>query len=99
MNTLNNETTWRDRYAAAMVELDPAKLQETIDTARTAIQLRLRELATINQGAGEEQQTLSDALQNLRSLQRVELERCNSRDHAGNRPTNAITNAESRGAL
>jgi hypothetical protein len=65
--------SWKDLYAAAMLELDRANLPNRIESARAAIRQALDELASDRDfGAIEEAQALADALRNLQALQRVE---------------------------
>jgi hypothetical protein len=65
--------SWKDLYAAAMLELDRANLPNRIESARAAIRQALDELASDRDlGAVEEAQALADALRNLQALQRVE---------------------------
>ena len=65
---------WNTKYGAAMLELDPAKLQSCILSARSAIEQRVNELRTAGSihGQSAELQALSDALRSLRTLERVE---------------------------
>jgi len=70
-------TLWEELYAAAMVELDLAKLPGRIEKAQIAIRRALQELRGnpgSDGGAGvwEQTQALIDALRNLRTLQNVE---------------------------
>lgn len=65
---------WHDLYAAAMLELDHANLHGRIDAARAGIQRAVHELTrNPTPGAAEEMQSMSDALRNLDTLQKVEL--------------------------
>lgn len=72
--TTNTKMEWRDRYAAAMLELDPANLRIRIDAAEALIQQVYEQQSRVP-GAGrtEEIQALKDAMHNLRTLRRVEL--------------------------
>ena len=74
MGNMFTQDDWNTKYGAAMLELDPAKLQTYILTARSAIEQRMQELrsAGILHGQSTELQALSDALRTLRSLERVE---------------------------
>ena len=65
---------WNTKYGAAMLELDPAKLQTCIHSARLAIEQRVNELRSggVIHGQSSELQALSDALRSLRTLERVE---------------------------
>jgi hypothetical protein len=71
---MDMNTMWRDRYAAAMLELDPANLKIRIDAAEVLIQQVYDQQSRVP-GAGktEEMQALKDAMHNLRTLRRVEL--------------------------
>lgn len=71
---MNTNVEWRDRYAAAMLELDPVILRTRIDAAEAIIQLAFEQQSRVP-GARrtEELQALKDALHNLRTLRRVEL--------------------------
>ena len=65
---------WQELYTAAMVELDRGQLQCRIDAARVAIQNAMPSPSNhSNTGSGEEMQAMRDALQNLQTLQWVEL--------------------------
>jgi hypothetical protein len=70
----NTNMEWRDRYAAAMLELDPVNLRARIDGAESMIQLAFEQQSKVP-GARrtEEFQALKDAMHNLRTLRRVEL--------------------------
>lgn len=65
---------WRDLYAAAMLELDPDILRQRIGAARAAMQRRTGELTGSNRSGSstEERQQIADALENMRTLERVE---------------------------
>lgn len=56
--------------ATALVELNPEKLKERIETAHAAIEARFHELTQRNQKASEEWQALHDALAGLAVLRR-----------------------------
>lgn len=65
--------SWEDLYAAAMVELDRARLLGRIETAQAAIRRAVEELARNPMpGADGEVQVLADALRNLKTLRSVE---------------------------
>jgi hypothetical protein len=66
---------WRDRYAAAMLELDREHLGARIDEAEAAIQKAFGQQSKALSGRKptDELQCLRDALHNLRTLRRVEL--------------------------
>jgi hypothetical protein len=59
-----------------MLELDGARLDHRIAAAHAAMQRRMEELPANNGDSGgslDEHRAIADALQNLRTLQRVEL--------------------------
>ena len=64
--------SWQDSYRAAMVELDPARLMHSIESAGATIQGRRERLPGSDSSPMEEGQALADALENLRLLQRIE---------------------------
>jgi hypothetical protein len=75
MNT-NTKMDWRDRYAAAMLELDPANLKIRIDAAEALIQQVYEQQSRVpGTSRTEEIQALKDAMHNLRTLRRVEQSR------------------------
>jgi hypothetical protein len=90
---MDTNTMWRDRYAAAMLELDPANLKIRIDAAEVLIQ-RVYDQQSRVPGAGrtEEMQALKDAMHNLRTLRRVEL---NKAERGGGRVCLQINKATS----
>jgi hypothetical protein len=55
-------------YQAAMVEIDHGKLQECLQAAKAAIDIRLHELQPDHGGAAEERQAITDALHGLNVL-------------------------------
>jgi hypothetical protein len=61
-----------DLYRAAMVELDPAQLMRSVESARAAIQRRRERLRGSDSSSMEERQAMADALENLRRLQKIE---------------------------
>ena len=64
---------WRELYQSAMVEIVPAELQNRIDVATRAMNQRVEELASRNDmEAIEERRQLSQALEGLRTLRRLE---------------------------
>jgi hypothetical protein len=66
---------WQELYRAAMLELDGARLEHRIAAAHAAMQRRMEELPANNYDRGgslDEHRAIADALQNLRTLQRVE---------------------------
>lgn len=58
---------WMDLYRIALLEVDPAKLQERVEAAQRVIEQRLRDVMR-NNGSSMERQALADALQNLHVL-------------------------------
>lgn len=66
----NQDNPWFEVYEAALLELDSEKLPERILAAKEAVQLRLKEI----QGDSDhhaERQEIEDALNNLRTLERM----------------------------
>jgi hypothetical protein len=71
---MEKNVLWRDLYAAAMLELDHAKLGKRIQEAQAAIQTAIGEqLAAPANRSAEELQALNDATYNLLTLERLEL--------------------------
>jgi len=71
---MNTNVLWRDLYAAAMLELDHARLGKRIEEALAAIQCAVNEQLEVRGSRNaEEMQALTDATHNLMTLQRVEL--------------------------
>ncbi len=62
---------WQEPYSAAMLELDPAKLERKITVAQEAIMKRLEEMKNDGVMSAEERLALADAQQNLRALLRT----------------------------
>ena len=60
---------WKKPYEAAILELDPTKLQQRISEAHEAILDRLEQLLT--RPSDSEQHALNDALRNLRILRKM----------------------------
>jgi hypothetical protein len=60
---------WKKLYEAAILELDPTKLQLRINEAHGAILDRAEQLLT--RPSDSEQQALNDALRNLRVLRKM----------------------------
>jgi multidrug efflux pump subunit AcrA (membrane-fusion protein) len=60
---------WKKPYEAAILELDPTKLQQRISEAHQAILNRIEELLT--RPSDSEQHALNDALRNLRILRKM----------------------------
>jgi hypothetical protein len=70
---MTTNSLWQDFYAAAMLELDRAALPGKIEAAQAAIQEAMEETKRSSEGrSAAETQSMSDALRNLRTLQRVE---------------------------
>ena len=66
---------WKVMYQAAMLELNPARLQASIDIAHSAMQRRIEELkpaGTQHSGNCAEMQEIMDAQNSLRTLERLE---------------------------
>ena len=66
----NQNLSWQELFTAAMLELDPTRLEQKIKTANVAIQERLRELRG---GRTDEARQLTDAVLSLRSIEKTEL--------------------------
>jgi hypothetical protein len=65
---------WRELYEAALLEVNPTDLQKSIEVACLAMRQRSDDLTrSADPGALEELRAIADALQNLRTVQRVEL--------------------------
>jgi hypothetical protein len=65
---------WRELYEAALLEVNPVDLPKRIELACEAMRQRSDELTYAAGPDGlQELRTIDDALQNLRSVQRVEL--------------------------
>jgi hypothetical protein len=63
--------TWKELFAAALLEFDNSKLPERISVARAAIVQRMEEWQSGKGGDYLEAAALQDALQSLRSLENV----------------------------
>jgi hypothetical protein len=76
---------WWGLYRAAMLELELSELPKRIETAQTAIRRSMEELSASNHdgGAAEELQRMADALENLRTLQRVAVKSSTKHGAAG----------------
>jgi hypothetical protein len=75
---------WRELYEAALLQVNPADLQKGIELACQAMRQRSDDLTRSSQpGALDELRAIADALQNLRTVQRIELR---SSIEAGSRP-------------
>jgi hypothetical protein len=61
------ESQWRDSYRAAILELDPKRLQARVKAAEDAINARASSDARISR---DERREMSDALSTLRILKR-----------------------------
>jgi hypothetical protein len=73
---MTGNLSWRELYESAMLELDPVRLQTTIDVAQVVIRQAMNDLiGNCQVGAAEELEALSAALGNLLALQRVESRR------------------------
>ena len=73
---LHNKYIWEGKYRAAILEPNPIKLAERIETAREQINRRL-EYLRVNFGPmdGEELSAMQEALSELRVLERIEVRR------------------------
>jgi hypothetical protein len=61
------ESQWRNLYRAAILELDPKRLQARVKTAEDAIHVRASSGARVSR---EERREMDDALSTLRILKR-----------------------------
>ena len=61
------ESTWRDLYRAAILELDPKQLQARVKVAEDAINARASRGARVSR---DERREMNDALSTLRILKR-----------------------------
>jgi len=78
---MTDDASWRELYAAAMLELDHGRLQSRIDAAQGAIRRSMEELmGNCAVEAAGELQALASALGNLQTLQRVEFRKPISSD-------------------
>jgi hypothetical protein len=64
------EYIWKESYQAAMLETDDMKLQQRLQTAKSAIHTRIHELLMNHGGTPEERQAIADALGGLNVLRR-----------------------------
>jgi hypothetical protein len=64
--------SWKDLYAAAMLEPDPSCLANTIKAAEETLRQAMEELSD-EVGAVEEMRTMTEVMRNLQALQRLEL--------------------------
>lgn len=69
------DAPWWQLYRAAMLELELSELPKRIEAAQIAIRGCMDNLSASNDDGGgvEERQRMADALENLRTLQRVEV--------------------------
>jgi hypothetical protein len=72
--------SWRELYAAAMLELDLACLPGRIEAAQAAIRQATKELTGTPECVTAETKEMSSALGNLQTLQRVELKSSRTTD-------------------
>jgi squalene cyclase len=68
MNVENVDYEWQKPYAAAVLEVDDAKLKRLIEDAHDAIQLRILELNSNRMGSPEERMAIEFALNCLKVL-------------------------------
>lgn len=61
---------WKQLYSGALVELDPGKLKERVESAQAAIEERVNELTQQDERASSEWQALEDARSGLAILRR-----------------------------
>jgi hypothetical protein len=73
--SMDTNVVWRDQYAAAMLELDHSRLGKRIQEAQAVVQAAIDKQYALRGALFTEQlQALRDAMHNLRTLQRVELD-------------------------
>jgi hypothetical protein len=70
-DTLMQSTSWRELYKAAMLEIDLSKMKARINAAVAAVHLRMGEVAISEGNSRAEVQEMSDALQNLQTLRKM----------------------------
>jgi hypothetical protein len=71
---ITQSPNWRELYEAALLEVNPPDLRKGIELACQAMRHRSDDLTrSAGPGALEELRAIADALQNLRTVQRVEL--------------------------
>ena len=71
---MTKNVLWRDLYAAAMIELDHASLQKSIQDAEAAIRQAFTEQWNAHDGRDvEELQAMTEAIRNLEMLRKLEL--------------------------
>jgi len=71
----NESKLWEELYAAAVLESDPAKIQERIHLAQSALRDRWNTLDRIPPGQGRERQRIEDAMRTLDLITNTELRR------------------------
>ena len=71
--TMAELISWQELYRDAMLELDPASLRRRIEAARAAIGQTMDEPSPNRKL--EDKQAMIEALRNLQTLKRLELER------------------------
>jgi hypothetical protein len=65
-----NRYGWQDYYEAAILETDREQMTKRILEAKTAIDVRLREMQANHGGTLDERQAISDAIAGLYTLSR-----------------------------
>ena len=63
---------WQDLYKAALLELRPEELRQSIEAANKAIQQRIAELKRSDSRSADEAQAIDDALRGLHVLASTE---------------------------
>jgi len=66
------DSSWRELYKAAVLEIDLSKMQARIDAAVATVQRRMNEVAISEGGRLADAQEMSDALQILHSLRKMD---------------------------
>jgi len=69
----NEPKLWEQLYAAAVLECDPAKIQERIDLAENALRDRWKTLDRIPSAQERERQRIEDAMRTLYLIRNTEL--------------------------
>jgi hypothetical protein len=59
---------WQQLYQAALLEVRPEQLRQSMATAEKAMEQRLEELKPSDPGSSDEQRAIADALRRLRVL-------------------------------
>jgi hypothetical protein len=67
---MNTEYKWYESYRAAVLETDWTQIEDRIQRAESALQLRLAELSMDHGGTPEEQRGIVDALHALDVLRK-----------------------------